>query len=435
MDNFLDEASAELMTSDISDPILRCGSEAMKLVIDQPEIAIELADKKLHVFPFKDVDVCWRRLYTDGSINKAILITRKHLKDDVQRDGPWLDEVVKVLDMALIMTGAPRRESVIETFLTKLQALADEDDHPRKRRKIDQSFPPNDFRAPEIEFPIPRSRMSLSSFENQLSNPSPIVIRDAISHWPALNERPWNNPSYFLRKTLNGRRLIPVELGRSYTDDGWGQTIIPFKDFMNKYLLQSYRANSPFPCKGPPRGTITEEAKDSPPENQIAYLAQHDLFAQIPSLRADVSIPDFCYTTPPPASQPQPPLSEPLLNAWFGPAGTISPLHTDPYHNILCQVVGKKYVRLYAPSEGDKLYPRGMEGEKGKEVDMSNTSGVPVEMVEMDMGEHEDEFVRFGDAKYVETILGEGECLYIPVGWWHYVRSLTVSFSVSFWWN
>jgi lysine-specific demethylase 8 len=70
-------------------------------------------------------------------------------------------------------------------------------------------------------------------------------------------------------------------------------------------------------------------------------------------------------------------------------------------------------------------------------IDMSNTSSVPLEVVEMgsmvadDPGAWED----FEQAKYFETLLGPGDCLYIPVGWWHYVRSLTVSFSVSFWWN
>jgi hypothetical protein len=32
-------------------------------------------------------------------------------------------------------------------------------------------------------------------------------------------------------------------------------------------------------------------------------------------------------------------------------------------------------------------------------------------------------------------ILGPGEMLYIPRHTWHYVRSLSVSFSASFWWG
>ena len=41
----------------------------------------------------------------------------------------------------------------------------------------------------------------------------------------------------------------------------------------------------------------------------------------------------------------------------------------------------------------------------------------------------------FKQLDYLDCILEPGEMLYIPVGWWHYVRSLSVSFSVSFWWN
>ena len=256
----------------------------------------------------------------------------------------------------------------------------------------------------------------MEEFERHLGTGLPLVIRGALPHWPALRERPWRSPAYLMKRTFGGRRLIPVEIGRSYTDAGWSQSIITFKEFMSRFLLRD-------PAEVQEQG--------------IGYLAQHDLFSQIPSLRNDISIPDYCYTDPPaPApgtplgDKEQPPkLEEPLLNAWFGPAGTISPLHTDPYHNILCQVVGKKYIRLYSPSETEKLYPKGVEGGG---VDMSNTSEVDVEAaVEM----LDKEYPLFRGADYVETILDEGECLYIPVGWWHYVRSLTVSFSVSFWWN
>lgn len=417
MEEFCAKCLGDLKTHADTDPICRCGQDLLVRIADEPDSVIALANEKLHVFPFKDVDSCWRRLYTDACVVKSVLTIQEHLSfDDMgMQDTAWIDEVVRTLDMALIMTGAPLREQMIADLLSQLQRLIQMDCPPRKRRKTEILFPLKNFRSPEIVCPIERAEVMMGAFEKRLKAAVPLVIIRAIEQWPALNERPWKDPAYLLEKTFDGRRLVPVELGRSYTDDGWGQAIITFRHFMNTYLLE-------------------------PNMEKIGYLAQHDLFTQIPSLRNDISIPDFCYTDPPPPSnhgqaavRDVQHLEEPLLNAWFGPAGTISPLHTDPYHNILCQVVGKKYVRLYSPSQSEKLYPRGVE-DGG--IDMSNTSQIPVDMVEMHLEDDpECKFALFKGAPYVETILTEGECLYIPVGWWHYVRSLTVSFSVSFWWN
>lgn len=54
------------------DPILKCFNYDIeahrKQLVNDPVKALELANSKLYVFPFKDVDNCWRRLYTDASI-------------------------------------------------------------------------------------------------------------------------------------------------------------------------------------------------------------------------------------------------------------------------------------------------------------------------------------------------------------------------------
>ncbi|KAH8646954.1 hypothetical protein BGZ60DRAFT_391596 [Tricladium varicosporioides] len=430
------------------------------LVIQRLDDLRSLAKEKFYAFPFKEVPACWRELYRYASLLKVSALAAKawgQLKAPkvtvdsafLQRtDGASIDEIVQTIDMALIMAGPPSNDKmeslnrafdILQKIDNKSEKLFSSKTTPEevetrhnKRQKRDRFSTLCTF-VPPISKPVLKvPSLSLSKFEDHMLcpkdpelGPGPLIVESCLEHWPARNERPWSCPSYLMSRTIGGRRLVPIELGRSYVDDGWSQKIVSLKEFLEVYM--------------------SEDPK--PSGSTIGYLAQHNLFSQIPSLRNDIAIPDFCYAScsPPHKSSPQaaehaalPQLGEPLLNAWFGPAGTISPLHTDPYHNILAQVVGKKYVRLYAPRESEKLYARAIENGG---VDMSNTSTLDVGLLEGWDGDAEDRdearkmFPLFSKAEYVECILKEGDCLYIPLGWWHYVRSLSPSFSVSFWFN
>ena len=141
-----------------------------------------------------------------------------------------------------------------------------------------------------------------------------------------------------------------------------------------------------------------------------AYLAQHALFDQVPRLARDVATPDYCCLGGGP----------PTMNAWLG-GRTKSPLHHDRYHNLLAQVVGSKYVRLYAPEHSAALYPR----------DAADVHAVSSRVVDIDDAA---DFPAFAGAPYVDVVLEPGDLLYIPPHFWHYVESREPSFSVSFWW-
>ncbi|KAI3338638.1 hypothetical protein F4824DRAFT_458318 [Ustulina deusta] len=495
--------------------------QGYNLALKRLEDIASIAYSKFYAYLFKDLPVCWRQLYTDARILKFCLLFLKSpfaAQDESGTHG-CLDELVKTLDLALILAGAAgerrgRRWIDKALELLHLAWLAEREgqdidgdsaashDRPAKRTKLAENqgtsnmhggpisitiFSTNEPFTPPVIRPVRKAEaLSIEEFQTYMDRthdptlgPEPLIIRNSFSEWPALTTHPWNQPSYLLSQTFDGRRLVPVEIGRSYVDEGWGQKLITFREFLHEYIDPislsgtEDRPATGIDSEGDNRScenrTNSENSKSTPPPKPIAYLAQHQLFTQFPSLRNDILIPDYCYTSPPPhptdASISQPELDEPLLNAWFGPPGTISPLHNDPYHNILTQIVGRKYVRLYSPLETARLAARGKENG----VDMGNTSMLDVGVLEgwdealsTGDGEHADEeeekgaeegrvnngeedsgrtTISGGDidafkaVPFVDCILEPGDALYIPIGWWHYVRGLSVSFSVSFWWN
>ncbi|TRX96789.1 hypothetical protein FHL15_002095 [Xylaria flabelliformis] len=514
--------------------------EAQKcdLALKRLDDVASIAYSKFYAYLFKDLPVCWRQLYTDAQILKFCLLFLKSpygttghhhpLRgvgsscDDGIKHHDCLYELVKTLDLALILAGAAgerRGRRWIDKALELLHFIwlaegedqedgpsgaTSNDSRPAKRAKhtgnhdaldtrdsyvASDTFSTREPFTPPVTHPIKVvEALSIDEFQTYMDRPrdpklgpEPLILRSTLREWPALSTRPWNRPSYLLSQTFDGRRLVPVEVGRSYVDEGWGQKLITFGDFLREYIdpttstslndVQEDHDSSQASDTGRSeikgsRSIIKDSSKEDTPQQSkptIAYLAQHQLFTQLPALRNDILIPDYCYTSPPPhpieAGIDQPELDAPLLNAWFGPPGTISPLHNDPYHNILTQVVGRKYVRLYAPQHDTaRLAARGKENG----VEMGNTSALDVGVVEGwddclpttegdgeqgehdreeeegggEIGEEEEENIKaFKTLPFVDCILEPGDALYIPIGWWHYVRGLSVSFSVSFWWN
>jgi ribosomal protein L16 Arg81 hydroxylase len=100
---------------------------------------------------------------------------------------------------------------------------------------------------------------------------------------------------------------------------------------------------------------------------------------------------------------------------WYGPAGTVTPLHHDEMNIFMAQVTGRKRVILVPPNEVDLVYNhRGVYSQ----VDAGNPDYA--------------RFPKYADASIHEVELGPGEVLFLPVGWWHYVQALDVSITITF---
>jgi len=194
-----------------------------------------------------------------------------------------------------------------------------------------------------------------------------------------------------------------------------------------------------------------EQEEGELPADRVGYLAQHALIEQLPSLRNDFVPPQYCALGPSGVAN---------TNAWLGTSGTVTSLHFDSYDNFLTQVAGYKYVRLYQPSQTPFLYcdgddkaspaaetTNGLRQEKGKQPGGESVKSSGEVAISPQLAKAQGNFSTvvnienpdwrryplLRQAGYTETILGPGEMLFIPHHCWHYVRSITTSFSLNFW--
>ncbi|WP_246828941.1 cupin-like domain-containing protein [Synechococcus sp. PCC 7502] len=100
---------------------------------------------------------------------------------------------------------------------------------------------------------------------------------------------------------------------------------------------------------------------------------------------------------------------------WLGPAGTVTPLHHDACNLLFVQIYGRKTWKIIPPFNTPYLY---------------NYEGVFSE-VDCEQPDYA-KYPLFKNVCMTEVTLEPGEAIFIPAGWWHHVRSLDVSISLSF---
>jgi ribosomal protein L16 Arg81 hydroxylase len=102
---------------------------------------------------------------------------------------------------------------------------------------------------------------------------------------------------------------------------------------------------------------------------------------------------------------------------WIGPAGTFTPLHFDLTNNLLAQIVGRKRAILLPPSETPRLqHNRHVFSDVHDIEDESRLAKFPAAR---------------GARRFVVD-LGPGDLLYVPIGWWHQVRSHEFSVTLTY---
>jgi hypothetical protein len=211
----------------------------------------------------------------------------------------------------------------------------------------------------------------------------PVVLRGYVSRWPALGS--WS-PQFF--RDHFGELIVQVT-GEGDRDPRYEDRLeryfrdVPFSDFLDRVVAGA--------------------------GNDWYLVAKNRLLerSELRSALDDLTpLPDVLRTGD--GNDPNPRL-------WLGSAGTITPLHHDSTNILFCQVYGRKLVRLIPPYEIENVY---------------NDNG-PFSAVDLDHVDF-DAFPSMRRVAVVEATVEPGDALLLPIGWWHWVRALDVSISVSF---
>lgn len=222
-------------------------------------------------------------------------------------------------------------------------------------------------------------------FDRYYATNTPLVIENRLASWPAMKR--WTL-EYLVARF--GDRRVEIQTGRT-ADPTYEMNSDHHKTMM---LLREYVA---LIRSGPSNEHYMTANNFS--HNQKVLAALYDDLGTLDEFLA-------------------PPTAENKLGMlWLGPAGTITQTHHDLTNNLMAQVVGRKVVKLISPLDTPKLY---------------NFKHVYSRITDLDAPDIDHAaFPLFKEATIMKVELNPGDVLFIPIGWWHHVRSLDVSMTLT----
>lgn len=220
-------------------------------------------------------------------------------------------------------------------------------------------------------------------FEKYYLGNRPVIVTDFTQGWPALSR--WS-PAYFKEKF--GHVNVEVQMGR--------EKKALYEE--NKHEHKRYLSMK----------NLVERIEALDSSNDIYMTANNDALKNfdLKDLFDDIGdVPVY--------------LDESRLHLdtslWFGPAGTVTPLHHDPVHLFHAQIVGRKRWRFIPAMQTPLLYN-------------FNSVFSPIDIDNPDL----DRYPLFKDATILDVTVQPGEAIFLPLAWWHHVVSLDTCISLSF---
>ncbi|XP_070560885.1 uncharacterized protein [Ptychodera flava] len=214
-------------------------------------------------------------------------------------------------------------------------------------------------------------------YTNYVRESKPLLMKGAANNWPATLL--WKDEDYLLENF--GEEVFRVDLRKVWDDKHPPRMNMYLKDFLQMYKQKPIYLDSPFPTSG----------------------MLHDTF--IPAVHTCEEL----YSKIDAAS---------LL---YSSGNTSYVFHQDGYENIITVLSGRKTFLLAHPRDSHKAYANNF-------TTLPGLSPIVPEKVDLL------KFPKVADLDYYEVEIEAGDQLYVPMFWWHQVRSYeSPNIAVSMW--
>lgn len=210
----------------------------------------------------------------------------------------------------------------------------------------------------------------------------PVILCDVIKHWPGITK--WN--ADYLKERC-GDQIVKIQSGRNSNanyeiENKRHESTARFAEFVDRVFHE---------------GSTNDYYMTANNSDANANILEE--------LRDDFELPQQYL---------DPTQSAGRVFFWFGPAGTVTPVHHDLTNNFMAQVVGRKQIKLISPIHQPLLYNH-----------LHCYSRVDLENIDLE------KYPQFRHVRIHEIVLHPGDLFFLPVGWWHHVRGLDPSITIT----
>ena len=266
--------------------------------------------------------------------------------------------------------------------------------------------------VPEIQ---EKPESPLSFYRDWISQNRPVIIRNGISHWPALQK--WQNHSYLIEK-CSPEKLVKVAV----TPNGYADAIFEGKFVMPHEEEMTFK-------------NFIDVIENPSKYDGIYYIQRQNsnLSEEMGELLDDVK--ELNWAREAFGKSPD------AVNFWMGDSRAVTSTHKDPYENIYCVIKGYKDIILFPPTDypwlpyqnvKQAIFTKENQNFIVKELkDQPKIPWIAVDPLDPNL----EKFPGYKNAHPMKLRLNAGDVLYLPSLWFHHLQQSHGCIAVNFWYD